>query len=180
VRIRMTRILLVLVLLLPAGRSEALGARKPWWTGLYAGTCGFSEATGLPEAEYLATGIFIEPLSIRLLNPALFCGILLPIAPFQVEGVRFQFGGELTLVDLQARALKDYFYNTICFSPALGAEYLLSPDLRSASFDLSISPLRFRAGDGVFTVCSLHLFLDQGPRFGGWGLMLFKAALFLL
>ena len=177
---RIASLLVVLLLLVPVGRGEALGAKKSWWIGLYAESCGFSEATRLPEAEYLATGVFCEPFSIRVFNPALFCGILLPIAPFQGEGVRFQLGGELTLIDLPAEALQDFFYNTICLSPALGAECLLKPDLSSALFDVIISPLRFRAGDGVFTLCSLHLFLEPGPRFGGWGFMLFKAALYLL
>ena len=178
-RFQLSKMMIVIILLFPAVKSGALGTEKPWWIGIYAGTCGFSENTGLPEAEYLSAGIFVEPLSVHVFNPALKCGVIFPVAPCRKEGVLFQFGGELTLVDIPSSVLRDRFYAAMCISPAVGADYLVSTDFQSVSFDVSIAPLRFRAGDGVLTLCSLHVFIIESPGFEGWGLVLFEAALFL-
>jgi hypothetical protein len=167
-------------LLLPAPWGHGVGAQKPWLAGVYAGFCGFSPATGLPAAAYLATGLFGEPLAIPVLNPALSCGLLLPVAPPVGEGFRLQFAGELTLVDLPAAVVKRRFYVSTCYSPALGVQYLFHPVVRAGSFSVVLSPLRFRAADGVFAFCSFQLFLAEDAQPAGWGVTLFRAALFLL
>ena len=172
-------LLLLLSLFFPANEISALGADKPWFGGLYTGFCGFSEQTGLPEAEYLAAGLFAEPLSIPVLNPALLCGVLLPLSPADIYGMRVQVAGELTIVDLPVSLLKKRFYITSCWSPGVGAHYLFTFDRRTSAFSVLIAPLRFRVGDGVFTFGSIELFLFRGAESQGWGFTLFKAALFL-
>ena len=172
-------VLAAALLVLPAARAPGLGTEKPWLGGVYAGTCGFSEPTGLPAAEYLAVGLFLEPFSLPALNLAAGGGFLLPLAPWGVDGVRLQLMGDLTIVDVPAPGLERIFYNSLCWSPGVGAELLVSLDFATASFALLVSPLRFRAGDGVFTLCSAHLFLEPGPALAGWGLTLFQASLFI-
>jgi len=172
-------LLLLLALFLLVTPAGALGAEKPWFGGLYTGFCGFSEQTRLPAAEYLAIGLFAEPLAIHVLNPALSCGFLLPLAPANSEGLRMQVALELTLVDLPASFLKNRFYISSCWSPGLGVECLITSDFHAARFAILAAPLRCRVGDGVFTIGSIQLFLDKGARLPGWGIMVFKASLFL-
>jgi len=167
-------------LLLPAAGGHGAGGQKPWLAGMYAEFCGFSPGTGLPAATYLAAGLFGEPLALPVLNPALSCGLLLPVAPPASEGIRLQIAGELTIVDLPAAFVKRRFYISGCFSPALGAQYLFQPETRAGSFSVVFSPLRFRAADAVFSFCSFQLFLAESAQPAGWGLTLFRAALFLL
>ena len=174
------RLLLLAVLLFPAASGRSLGQESPWWAGLYAESCGFSERTGLPAAEYLAFGAFIEPLSLPLLNPSLYCGLLLPVAPFRDGGTRYQIAGELTLFDLEVRALERCFYTSLCWSPALGTELLVEPDFHDFSFTLLLAPLRVRAADALISVGSVQLFMEPGFRLRGWGFALFKTAVFLL
>jgi len=179
----MRRITVILLLLLSlffsVNETSALGAEKPWFGGLYTGFCGFSEKTGLPAAEYLAAGLFAEPLSIPVLNPALLCGVLLPMSPADIGGMRVQVAGELTIVDLPVSFLKKRFYITSCWSPGVGAHYQFTFHQRTSAFSVLIAPLRFRVGDGVFTFGSIELFLFRGAELQGWGFTLFKAALFL-
>lgn len=172
-------LLLFLSLFIPANESCALGAEKPWFGGLYTGFCGFSEQTGLPAAEYLAVGLFAEPLNNPVLNPALLCGVLIPLSPANTGGMRVQVAGELTIFDLPVSFLKDRFYITSCWSPGVGAEYLFYFNSSTSSFSVLIAPFRFRVGDGVFTFGSIELFLSVGVELRGWGFTLFKTALFL-
>jgi hypothetical protein len=179
VRVSRLLTLLALVSLFTSPSAESLGTEKPWFGGLYAGTCGFSESTGLPAAEYCSVGLFIEPLSLPAFNPALHAGVLLPITPWDKRGVRWQLGGELSIFDLPAPRLKHLFYNEINWSPGTGAEALANLDFSAASVNVLIAPLRFRAGDGVFSLCTAHLVFDPAKGFAGWGITLFRAALFL-
>lgn len=172
-------LMLSLSLLFSVNEARALGAEKPWFGGLYTGFCGFSEQTELPAAEYLAAGLFAEPLSIPVLNPALLCGVLIPLSPADIDGMRVQVAGELTIVDLPVSFLKNRFYITGCWSPGVGAQYQFTFDRRTSAFSVLIAPLRFRAGDGIFTFGSIELFLFRGVELQGWGFTLFKAALFL-
>ena len=179
----MRRIPIMLVLLLclfsPANETFALGAQKPWFGGLYTGFCGFSGQTGLPAAEYLVAGLFAEPLNLPVLNPALFCGALVPLSPANTGGMGIQVAGELTVVDLPISSVKNRFYISGCWSPGVGAEYLFIFEHRSSAISLLVAPLRYRVGDGVFTFGSIELFLSDGVELQGWGFTLFKAALFL-
>jgi hypothetical protein len=172
-------LLLLLCLFFPADETCALGAEKPWFGGLYTGFCGFSEQTGPPAGEYLTAGLFAEPLNIPVLNPALLCGVLIPLSPANTGGMRVQVAAELTIVDLPVSFLKNRFYITSCFSPGVGAQYLFALDYSTSAFSVLIAPLRIRVGDGVFTVGSIELFLEEGTGARGWGFTLFKAALFL-
>lgn len=172
-------LLLFFCLFFPATETRALGAQKPWFGGLYTGFCGFSEKTGLPAAEYLAAGLFAEPLNIPVLNPALFCGVLIPLSPANIGGMRVQVAGELSIVEFPVSFLKNRFYITSCFSPGVGAHYLFALDYSTSAFSVLIAPLRVRVGDGVFTIGSIELFLAEGTGVRGWGFTLFKAALFL-
>lgn len=173
-------VLLALLALLSAANAGALGPRKPWFGGVYAGFCGFSEPTDLPAAAYLEAGVFVEPFAARFLNPALSCGLLLPVSPPEPEGLRLQLGAELSLLDLPAPLIKRRFYSSGAFSPAVGGEYLLHPGTGAQSFAVVFSPLRFRVADAVFSLGSLRLFLGERGRPAGWGLTLFRAALFVL
>ena len=179
VRVSTLLVYLALASLFAPPPAEPLGAEKPWFGGLYAGTCGFSESTGLPAAEYWSIGLFVEPLSLPALNPALHAGILLPISPWDKTGVRWQLGGEISIFDLPVPGLKHLFYNEIHWSPGTGAEALASIDFSTVSVAVLIAPLRFRAGDGVFSICTGHLVIDPAEGFAGWGITLFRAALFL-
>lgn len=175
------RALVLLALLLPAAESRGAGgagAEKPWLAGLYAGACGFSPRTAPPAAEYLAAGLFAEPLPVRRLNPLLSAGLLLPIAPFRPDAIYWQVGGELALFDLPIAGLKRRFYSSACWSPAAGAGWLSGPRLRPGAFSLLLAPLRLRAADGLFSFGELQVFLAEGARPDGWGLTLFKAAVF--
>jgi hypothetical protein len=172
-------LLLLLSLFFPVSESCALGADKPWFGGLYAGFCGFSEQTGLAAAEYLSAGLFAEPLNISVLNPALFLGILVPLSPANSGGMHVQVGGELTIVDLPVSFLKNRFYIASCWSPGVGAQCLFAFDHRTSSFSVLIAPFRVRVGDGVFSFGSIELFIAEGTGLQGWGFTLFKAALFL-
>jgi hypothetical protein len=172
-------LLLLLSLLVSVKELSAVGADKPWFGGVYTGFCGFSKQTGLPAAEYLAIGLFAEPLSIPVLNPALFCGVLFPVAPPNTDGMRVQIAGELTIFDLPVSFLKNRFYITSSWSPGVGAQYLFAFDHRPSSFSALIAPFRVRVGDGVFTICSIELFLARGVGLQGWGFTLFKTSLFL-
>jgi hypothetical protein len=172
-------LLLLLSLFFPGNETCALGVEKPWFGGLYTGFCGFSEQTGLPAAEYLVAGLFAEPLSISVFNPALLGGVLIPLSPANTGGMRVQIAGELTIVDLPVSFLKNRFYITSCWSPGVGAQYLFAFDHRPDSFSVLIAPFRVRVGDGVFTFGSIELFLSDGVELQGWGFTLFKAALFL-
>jgi hypothetical protein len=172
-------LLLLLCLFFPANETCALGAEKPWFGGLYTGFCGFSEQTGLPAGEYLAAGLFAEPINIPALNPALLCGVLIPLSPANTGGMRVQVAGELTIVDLPVSFLKNRFYISSDWSPGVGAHYLFTFDSRASWFSVLIAPLRFRTGDAVFTVGSIELFIAANAGLQGWGFTLFKAALFL-
>jgi hypothetical protein len=172
-------LLIAALLLLSGVRSHSLGHDKPWWGGLYVGTAGFSRQSGLPDSEYLSFGVFVEPLDIRMFNPALFLGTITAIAPPQPQGLRYQLTGELTLFDLPAATLSKFFFENLCWSPGLAVECLLSRDLGSSAWALLLSPLRIRTGDGLFTVCALQLFIEPPFAFGGWGIVLFRTALFI-
>jgi hypothetical protein len=170
---------ILLSLLAWAAPADALGAEKPWFGGVYSGFSGFSEQTGLPAAEYLALGLFAEPLAIHVLNPALCVGLLLPLSPATDGALRLQFALDLTLVDIPVSFLKNRFYLSSCWSPGLGAECLVPFDFATARFAFVAAPLRARVGDGTFTIASVALLLDQEARLQGWGITLFKASLFL-
>jgi hypothetical protein len=178
-RYRAVSILIAVLLLLSVLQCRALGQNKSWWGGFYIGTAGFSRQSGLPDAEYLSFGLFAEPLDFRLFNPALFLGIITAIAPPQSDGLYYQLTGELTVFDLPTAALSKVFFESLCWSPGLAFECLLSRDLRDSAWTLLLSPLRVRAGDGVFTVCALQLFIEPPFAFGGWGIVLFRTALFI-
>jgi hypothetical protein len=171
--------LALLSLVLAAAPVRALGAEKPWFGGVYSGFSGYSEATGLPAAEYMAFGLFAEPLAIAFLNPALHCGLMFPLSPATSGGLHLQVALDLTIADIPAAFLKRRFYLTSRWSPGVGAECLVPIDFADAHFALLVSPLRVRAGDGTFTIASVELFLDREARFQGWGITLFKASLFL-
>ena len=144
-----------------------------------AGAGGFSGDTGLPAAEYWSAGLFLEPLSLPVLNPALHAGVLLPISNWDRRGVRWQLGGELSVVEVPAPLLKPLFYNEINWSPGTGVEALVLPDFSAATAAVLIAPLRFRAGDGVFSLCAAYLLFELSEGYVGWGITLFRAALFL-
>jgi hypothetical protein len=169
----------LLYLLVWAFPANSLGAEKPWFGGIYTSFRGFSEQTGLPAAEYMAVGLFAEPLAIHILNPALGIGLLLPLSPSTDGGLRLQLALDLTLADIPVSFLKNRFYLSSFWSPGLEAECLIPFDFDTARFALVGSPLRARSGDAVFTVASVALLLDQEARLKGWGITLFKASLFL-
>ena len=169
----------LLSLLVGAVPANPLGVEKPWFGGVYTSFRGFSEQTGLPAAEYLTVGLFAEPLAIHVLNPALGIGLLVPLSPATDGGLRLQLALDLTLVDIPVSFLKNRFYLSSSWSPGLEAECLVPFDFATACFTLVVSPLRARTGDGMFTIASVALLLDQEARLQGWGITLFKASLFL-
>lgn len=171
--------LALLALITGAAPAGALGAEKPWFGGVYGAFSGFSADSGLPAAEYLNLGVFAEPLAIRVLNPALGCGLLLPLSPCVSGAVRLHVALDLTLVDVPTAVMKNRFYLSSCWSPGLGAECLVPLDFHTARFALCAAPLRVRVGDGTFAIASVQLLLDQEARVQGWGITLFKASLFL-
>jgi len=160
----------------PAGRC--LGEAKPWTGGMFMESCGFADAAFLPAAGCLSVGLFLEPLALPAFNPAVFAGMLLPVAPWQADALALRAGLELTLFDARLPWLYRTFYAALRWSPALGAGLLYRLDGSGLRFTLSASPLRIRAGDAVFTLCSPELLLDEQGRPQGWGAVLFQAALF--
>lgn len=117
--------LLLAFLLWASSPARCVGEAKPWTGGMFVESCGFAEASFLPAAACLGAGLFLEPFALPTFNPAVFAGMLLPVAPFQADA------------------------------------------------------LCLRAGDALFTLCSLELLLDEQGRPQGWGAVLFQAALFL-
>lgn len=171
---------LILSLLLwaaPCGRC--LGEAKPWTGGFYTESGGYAEPSLLPAASCLSFGLFLEPLALPALNPAVFAGLLLPVAPFRPEALALRGGLTLTLFDARLSWLQRTFYAALAWSPALGAGLLYRPDGSVLRFALNAAPLRLRAGDALFTLCSPELLLDAQGSALGWGLVLFQAALFL-
>ena len=120
-----------------------------------------------------------EDRNLLTILGALFMGIITPIAPPHSGGLHYQLTGELTLFDLPAAILGKVFFESLCWSPGLAAECLLSRDLRAGTWTLLLSPFRIRAGDGVFALCALQLFIENPLAIRGWGIVLFKAALFV-
>jgi hypothetical protein len=172
-------LLLLPLLLWAAPPARCLGEVKPWNGGFFVESCGFAEAAFLPPAACLSAGLFLEPLALPAGNPAVFAGILLPVAPCQAEDLTLRAGLALTLFDARLPWLLRTFYAALRWSPALGAGLLYRLDSAGLRFSLAASPLRLRAGDAIFTLCSPELLLDQRGGTRGWGLVLFQAALFL-
>ena len=174
-----TAALLLTFLLWAATPGRCLGEAKPWTGGMFAESCGFADAALLPAAGCLSGGLFLEPLAFPAFNPAIFAGMLLPVAPFQADALCLRAGLALTLFDARLPWLRRTFYAALRWSPALGAGLLYRLDGSGLRFTLAASPLRVRAGDAVFTLCSPELLLDEQGRSQGWGAVLFQAALFL-
>ena len=146
---------------------------------MFVESCGFAEASFLPAAACLGAGLFLEPFALPAFNPAVFAGMLLPVAPYQADAFCLRAGLALTLFDARLPWLRRTFYAALRWSPALGAGLLCRLDGSGLRFTLAASPLRLRAGDAVFTLCGLELLLDEQGRPQGWGAVLFQAALFL-
>ena len=170
---------LLSLFLAAAAQGDCLGEAKPWAGGFSIETCGFSDTGLLPAAGCLSAGLFLEPFAWPAFNPAIFSGILLPVAPFQKEALALRLGAELTLFDTPAPWLRQAFYTALRWSPALGAGMLYRLDGSALRFTLAASPLRIRAGDAVFTLGGLELLFDAEGSARGWGAVVFKAALFL-
>jgi hypothetical protein len=171
--------LFLTLLLLCAPPGRCLGEAKPWTGGFFVESGGYAEPSFLPPASCLGAGLFLEPLALRALNPALFAGVLFPVAPCQADVVALRAGLAMTLFDARLSWLQRTFYAALAWSPAFGAGLLYRPDGSSLRFALAASPLRLRAGDAVFTLCSPELLLDDRGSPRGWGLVLLQAALFL-
>jgi hypothetical protein len=92
-------LLLLPLLLWAAPPARCLGEAKPWNGGLFVESCGFAEAAFLPPAACLSAGLFLEPLALPAGNPAVFAGILLPVAPGQTGDLTLRAGLALTLFD---------------------------------------------------------------------------------
>ena len=172
-------VLLLPLLLWAAPPARCLGETWPWGGGLFVESCGFAEAAFLPPAACLSAGLFLEPLALPAGNPAVFAGILLPVAPGQTGDLTLRAGLALTLFDARLPWLLRTFYAALRWSPAIGAGLLYRLDGAGLRFTLAASPLRLRAGDAIFTLCAPDLLLDQQAGTRGWGLVLFQAALFL-
>jgi hypothetical protein len=171
---------LLALLLWAAPPARCLGGEaRPWTGGLFVESCGFAEAAFLPPAACLSAGLFLEPLALRAVNPAVFVGILVPAAPCQGENLALRTGLALTLFDARLPWLLRTFYAALRWSPAIGAGLLYRLDGSGLRFTVAASPLRLRAGDAIFTLCSPELLLDEQAGIRGWGLVLFQAALFL-
>jgi hypothetical protein len=170
---------LLAVLLSAASPGHCLGALKPWSGGMYVESSGFADAAFLPAAGCLSAGLFLEPLALRAGNPALFAGILLPVAPYQAGAFCLRAGAALTLFDARLARLQETFYAALAWSPAVGAGLLYRIERPALRFTLAASPVRIRAGDALFTFGSLELLLDDRGGVCGWGAVLFQAALFL-
>jgi hypothetical protein len=171
--------LLLSLLLWAAPFGRCLGEAKPWAGGFFAESGGYAEPSFLPSATCLSAGLFLEPLALPALNPAVSAGILLPVAPYQADALVLRANLALTLFDARLSWLRRTFYAALAWSPAVGAGLLYRLDGSVFRFTLSASPLRLRAGDAVFTLCSPELLLDPQGSPRGWGLGLFQAALFL-
>jgi hypothetical protein len=173
-----TAVLLLTLLLSTAPPGRCLGEAKPWAGGFFVESGGFAEPSFLPAAGCLGAGLFLEPLALPALNPAVFAGVLLPVAPFQADDLSLRAGAMLTLFDARLPWLPQTFYAALRWSPALGAGLLYRLDGSELRFTLAVSPLRIRAGDAVFTIGSLELLIDAQGSGRGWGAVLFQAALF--
>jgi len=173
-----TAVLFLTLLLSATPSGRCLGQAKPWAGGFFVESSGFAEPSLLPPAGCLGAGLFLEPLALPALNPAVFAGVLLPVAPYRAEDLSLRAGATLTLFDAPLPWLHQTFYAALRWSPALGAGLLYRFDGSALRFTLAASPLRIRAGDAVFTIGSLELLVDAQGSGRGWGAVLFQAALF--
>jgi hypothetical protein len=167
------------VLLVPGAAAGGLGPAKPWYGGMYVQTSGYSESTGLPAASWFGAGVFFEPLDIPVLNPLLAAGLVLPVAPCRASATRLELTGELTLFDSRLPLLAWVSYAALRWSPAVGLDFQLSLADGESSWSLLAFPVRIRAGDAIFTLGGVQLFFQGRDPWEAWGVVLFKAMLFL-
>jgi hypothetical protein len=171
--------LFLAILIAAPSNGRCLGQAKPWTGGFFLESSGYADTAFLPAASCLGAGLFLEPLALPTLNPCLLTGILLPVAPCRRDAMAVRSALALTLFDARLSWLRRTFYASLAWSPALEAGLLYRADGSALRFTLAASPLRLRAGDGLFTLGSLGLLLDEQGSPRGWGLVLFQAALFL-
>jgi len=111
-------IITAVFLLVGPGISNTQALPTDWWVGIFFSQEGYSESTGIYQAEYSSMGIFLDPFQFKLFSPSFYFGLKAPLFPPNPDNACLKYSIYFSIYNFKNHFLKSAMYLENWINPA--------------------------------------------------------------